>query len=137
MPNILYLPTIILKPVNFFLRFYVGFFSGNNSIPPAAIDRPREVPVDVKLHIIETARKWPLYFSRFYGVIEERDHENVYRIMGISESGIRLVSQNFEDRYEPFCITDHFELEFPSVQFFQYFSIKILKEWCLVFIVAV
>lgn len=64
--------------------------------------------VEIKISVIEAARRWPLYFSRFYNVVEERDSELVNRLLGISESGIRLIARNIGNSEEPVYISDHF-----------------------------
>uniref|UniRef100_F1KSK8 Myosin-XV n=1 Tax=Ascaris suum TaxID=6253 RepID=F1KSK8_ASCSU len=81
----------------------------SNNIPPAALDHPEEIAVEVKMHIIETVRKWPLYFCRLYAVVEERENDSVSRLLGVSESGVRLISRNVESTKEPLSISDHFD----------------------------
>ncbi|VDK50805.1 unnamed protein product [Anisakis simplex] len=80
-----------------------------NNIPPSALDHPEQIAVEVKMQVIQTVRKWPLYFCRLYRVVEERERDGVGRLLGISESGIRLISRNMDSDTEPLCITDHFE----------------------------
>ncbi|KHN72863.1 Unconventional myosin-XV [Toxocara canis] len=81
----------------------------SNNVPPAALDHPEEIAVEVKMHIIETVRKWPLYFCRLYAVVEERENDSVNRLLGVGESGVRLISRNIENTKEPLSISDHFE----------------------------
>jgi hypothetical protein len=65
--------------------------------------------MDCKLQVINTARRWPLYFSRLYAVIEERLNERVFMLLGISETGVRLIARNLENAQDPLIIQDHFE----------------------------
>lgn len=83
--------------------------AGSNDVPPAALNNPTEIPVEIKMHIIYTARRWPLYFCRLYPVTEQRDDSNIYRILGVSESGVRLINTDPNNPTEPLKITDHLE----------------------------
>jgi hypothetical protein len=65
--------------------------------------------MDVKQAVVEAARQWPLYFSRFYEVIEERGNEDVQVLLAVGESGIRICSRNYSSELEPLKIIDHFE----------------------------
>ncbi|VDD88673.1 unnamed protein product [Enterobius vermicularis] len=83
----------------------------DNAVPPEDLDHPERMRVEIKISVIEAARRWPLYFSRFYNVVEERDSELVNRLLGISESGIRLIARNIGNSEEPVYISDHFLYE--------------------------
>ncbi len=73
-----------------------------------------EVPTSVKLHVIEVARRWPLYFSRFYPLVEERERSHggggTLLIVGIGETGVRLLSlekSNHDGGGDVLRIQDH------------------------------
>ncbi|KAI1732086.1 myosin head (motor domain) domain-containing protein [Ditylenchus destructor] len=68
-----------------------------------------EIPTAVKAQLIDAVRKWPLYFCRMYAVIEERPNDRVPLFIGISETGIRLISYNSVNEQDPMIIQDHFE----------------------------
>lgn len=69
-----------------------------------------DIATKVKVQIIEAARKWPLYFCRYYPVIEERPNDRIPLLLGVSETGIRLMSYSTNNtQNEPITIQDHFE----------------------------
>uniref|UniRef100_A0A0N5AY31 SH3 domain-containing protein n=1 Tax=Syphacia muris TaxID=451379 RepID=A0A0N5AY31_9BILA len=101
------------KPNRYRIRQYerdeINKILRDNAVPPDDLDHPKRMPVEIKINVIEAARRWPLYFSRFYNVIEERNNEYVNRLLGISESGVRLIARNLSNADEPLFISDHFE----------------------------
>lgn len=84
-------------------------FLVEHRVPKNSLERPYEIPMDCKLQIINTARRWPLYFSRLYAVVEERMNEHVFMLLGIGETGIRLIARNLDNVQDPLAIQDHFE----------------------------
>ncbi|KAL3095356.1 hypothetical protein niasHS_007455 [Heterodera schachtii] len=83
------------------------------NVPPNALDKPATIPANVKLELIDIVRKWPLYFCRFFPVVEERPSGRFPQLLGISESGIRLISvhssRNVNNEELKMTIQDHFE----------------------------
>lgn len=84
-------------------------FLDNYNVPFTALDCLSEISTKVKIHVIDIVRKWPLYFCRFYTVVEERVIERVHLFVGLSETGIRLISLNVDQIHDPLIIQDHFE----------------------------
>uniref|UniRef100_A0A915CY53 SH3 domain-containing protein n=1 Tax=Ditylenchus dipsaci TaxID=166011 RepID=A0A915CY53_9BILA len=80
-----------------------------HNVPINLLDRLSEIPTNVKTHVINVVRKWPLYFCRLFPVIEERPKDRVHLFLGVSETGIRLISRNVENVQDPMIIQDHFE----------------------------
>ncbi|VDM79107.1 unnamed protein product [Strongylus vulgaris] len=39
-----------------------------SNVPPDMLNRQSEIPLDIKVAVIEAARKWPLYFAQVYEV---------------------------------------------------------------------
>ncbi|KAK6043792.1 SH3 domain protein [Cooperia oncophora] len=81
-----------------------------NNIPPELLNRQAEIPVDVKVAVITAARKWPLYFTQVYEVIEERLDESVSVLLSIGEHGIRLLLHTPLDKEDPLKPQDHLKL---------------------------
>ncbi|KAK6765864.1 hypothetical protein RB195_025653 [Necator americanus] len=79
-----------------------------NNIPPEMLNRQTEIPVDVKVAVIEAARKWPMYFAQVYEVVEERLDESVSVLLSIGEHGIRLSLHTPLDKENPLKPQDHF-----------------------------
>ncbi|KAI1725593.1 variant SH3 domain-containing protein [Ditylenchus destructor] len=82
----------------------------SNSISAHLAQLTNEIPTAVKAQIIDAVRKWPLYFCRMYAVIEERPNDRVPLFIGISETGIRLISYNSANEQDPMIIQDHFDV---------------------------
>ncbi|CAJ0945211.1 unnamed protein product, partial [Mesorhabditis belari] len=80
-----------------------------NRVPPELLGRQDEIPIGVKARVVESARKWPLYFAQIHEVVETRSNENIYLLLGLSETGIRLLVQNPLNKENPLKIQDHFE----------------------------
>uniref|UniRef100_A0A914HC29 Uncharacterized protein n=1 Tax=Globodera rostochiensis TaxID=31243 RepID=A0A914HC29_GLORO len=83
------------------------------NVPPNALNKPSTIPTNVKLELIGIVRKWPLYFCRLFPVVEERPSGRFPQLLGISETGIRLVSvlssQNGNGKEVNMAIQDHFD----------------------------
>ncbi|KAK5964470.1 hypothetical protein GCK32_002933, partial [Trichostrongylus colubriformis] len=79
----------------------------DNNIPPELLNRQAEIPVDVKVAVITAARKWPLYFTQVYEVVEERLDESVSVLLSIGEHGIRLLLHTPLDKENPLKAQDH------------------------------
>uniref|UniRef100_A0A914QT21 Unconventional myosin-XV-like domain-containing protein n=1 Tax=Panagrolaimus davidi TaxID=227884 RepID=A0A914QT21_9BILA len=95
--------------IRHFERDRINSILNKYRVPVESLDKPNEVSIEVKQDIINEARKWPLYFSRMYPVIEERNNERVFMILGISENGIRLMTRNVENVNDPMVPQAHFE----------------------------
>uniref|UniRef100_A0A7I4Z6U8 Myosin motor domain-containing protein n=1 Tax=Haemonchus contortus TaxID=6289 RepID=A0A7I4Z6U8_HAECO len=80
----------------------------SNNIPPELLNRQEEIPVDVKVAVITAARKWPLYFTQVYEVVEERLDESVSVLLSIGEHGIRLLLHTPLEKDNPLKAQDHF-----------------------------
>jgi hypothetical protein len=83
---------------------------GADKKPPSA----SEVPTGVKLEAISIARKWPLYFCRLFPVMEIRGVDKqqlVPVLLGVSETGIRLLELTHRGGTEILSILEHFELK--------------------------
>ncbi|KAL3995180.1 hypothetical protein ACH3XW_24750 [Acanthocheilonema viteae] len=87
----------------------------NYRIPPAVIDNPQLIMMDVKIAVIQYARRWPLYFSVLFPVVDQfmnrvtNEVINAHRILSVHESGLTLLSQDdIEDKIGP-NILDHFK----------------------------
>ncbi|GMT07041.1 hypothetical protein PENTCL1PPCAC_29215 [Pristionchus entomophagus] len=80
-----------------------------HQIHPDQLNRQYEISSDIKIELIMAARKWPLYFNQIFEVIEERATENVFILLAVGESGIRLLVHNPENTQSPLIIQDHFE----------------------------
>ncbi|WKY16951.1 hypothetical protein Q1695_001507 [Nippostrongylus brasiliensis] len=78
-----------------------------NNIPPELLNRQTEIPIDVKVAVISAARKWPLYFTQVYEVVEERLDESVSVLLSIGEHGIRLLLHTPLDKENPLKAQDH------------------------------
>ncbi|KIH68670.1 myTH4 domain protein [Ancylostoma duodenale] len=79
-----------------------------NNIPPEMLNRQSEIPLDVKVAVVEAARKWPLYFAQVYEVVEERLDESVSVLLSIGEHGVRLLLHTPLDKENPLKPQDHF-----------------------------
>ncbi|EPB78933.1 FERM central domain protein [Ancylostoma ceylanicum] len=79
-----------------------------NNIPPDMLNRQSEIPLDVKVAVVEAARKWPLYFAQVYEVVEERLDESVSVLLSIGEHGVRLLLHTPLDKENPLKPQDHF-----------------------------
>jgi hypothetical protein len=82
--------------------------AGHYRVPIDAAHSP-QVPLQLKRTIVDAARQWPLYFSRFYPVVEDRRSEYVAEMLSIGETGIRLVARDYDDVENPLAVLDHFE----------------------------
>uniref|UniRef100_A0A183DKG5 Phosphorylase b kinase regulatory subunit n=1 Tax=Gongylonema pulchrum TaxID=637853 RepID=A0A183DKG5_9BILA len=77
-----------------FERDAVSQILRTNRIPPAALDFPQQVAVDVKLAVIQCARGWPLYFSVIFPVVEQILNKGadevmmVQRLLAVHETGL-------------------------------------------------
>ena len=67
---------------------------------------PFEISMSIKLEIIEIARKWPLYFCRLFPVVQRRFDRLTPILLGISESGIRIITKRDSQNLS---IHDHFK----------------------------
>ncbi|KHJ96970.1 myTH4 domain protein, partial [Oesophagostomum dentatum] len=81
----------------------------SNNIPPDMLNRQSEIPLDIKVAVIEAARKWPLYFAQIYEVVEERLDESVSVLLAIGEHGVRLLLHTPLDKENPLKLQDHFQ----------------------------
>uniref|UniRef100_A0A1I8EDA0 Myosin motor domain-containing protein n=1 Tax=Wuchereria bancrofti TaxID=6293 RepID=A0A1I8EDA0_WUCBA len=69
----------------------------NYRIPPAMVDNPQLLLIDVKIAVIQCARRWPLYFSVQFPVVNQfinrvtNEIVNACRILAIHESGLTYV----------------------------------------------
>ena len=64
----------------------------------------------VRRAVVDTARMWPLYFCRYFPVVEDRHGaEYVAEMMSIGETGIRLLARDYASVEHPLAILDHFE----------------------------
>uniref|UniRef100_A0A914Y6P3 Uncharacterized protein n=1 Tax=Panagrolaimus superbus TaxID=310955 RepID=A0A914Y6P3_9BILA len=95
--------------IRHFERDRINSILNEYRVPVESLDKPNEVSIEVKQDIISEARKWPLYFSRMYPAIEERNNERVFMILGVSENGIRLMTRNIENVNDPMVPQAHFE----------------------------
>ncbi|GMT35451.1 hypothetical protein PFISCL1PPCAC_26748, partial [Pristionchus fissidentatus] len=80
-----------------------------HQIHPEQLNRQYEISTEVKIELIQSARLWPLYFNQIFEVIEERATENVFILLAVGESGIRLLIHNPENIQSPLSVQDHFE----------------------------
>ncbi|GMR61444.1 hypothetical protein PMAYCL1PPCAC_31639 [Pristionchus mayeri] len=80
-----------------------------HQIHPDLLNRQYDIPSEVKVELIEAARKWPLYFNQIFEVVEERATENVFILLAVGETGIRLLVHNHQNAQNPLVIQDHFE----------------------------
>ncbi|CAI5456126.1 unnamed protein product [Caenorhabditis angaria] len=82
-----------------------------NSVPPSDLNDQTKIHPDVKVQIIEKARRWPLYFNQIYEVVEKRPDESIGILLAISEHGIRLVIHTPHDIEHPLKVQDFFPFE--------------------------
>ncbi|KAK0396293.1 hypothetical protein QR680_001659 [Steinernema hermaphroditum] len=80
-----------------------------NGIPPQMLEHPKDIPIEVKMGVIQAARSWPIYFSRLFEVNEERYGGSVPRLISVGETGVRVLVADPLNRIEPYRIQDHFE----------------------------
>ncbi|CAJ0583911.1 unnamed protein product, partial [Mesorhabditis spiculigera] len=83
----------------------------DSKVPPELLARQDEIPVGVKARVVEAARRWPLYFSQIHEVVEMRGNENIYLLLALSETGLRLLVQNPMQKESPLKIQDHFDFD--------------------------
>lgn len=85
---------------NQYLQFkkFINFkIVGNYRIPPALLDNPQLIMIDVKIAVIQCARRWPLYFSVQFPVMDQfinrvtNEVVNTNRILAVHESGLTYV----------------------------------------------
>ncbi|MCP9262373.1 BMA-HUM-4 [Dirofilaria immitis] len=66
----------------------------NYRIPPAALDNPQMIVMDAKIAVIQCARRWPLYFSVQFPVMDRfinritNEVVNARRILSVHETGL-------------------------------------------------
>ncbi|VDN04133.1 unnamed protein product [Thelazia callipaeda] len=71
--------------------------NGNYRIPPSSLDNLQEIPVEVKIAVIQCARQWPLYFSVQFLVLDQHINpltEEIVksrRILAVHETGLTYV----------------------------------------------
>uniref|UniRef100_A0A7E4VMD7 Myosin motor domain-containing protein n=1 Tax=Panagrellus redivivus TaxID=6233 RepID=A0A7E4VMD7_PANRE len=92
-----------------FERERINFILNKHRVPVELLDNPVEVSQPVKIEIINEARKWPLYFSRMYPVVEEWSDSHIPMILGVSETGIRVMTRSPDDLSDPLQAKAHFD----------------------------
>ena len=91
-------------------RWYIAFVPATFGIDlddALVVDR---IPVQVQRAVVNTARQWPLYFCRYFPVVEDRaGSEYVAEMLSIGETGIRLLARDYQSQDHPLAVLDHFE----------------------------
>ncbi|CAG9530060.1 unnamed protein product [Cercopithifilaria johnstoni] len=87
----------------------------NYRIPPDLLDNPQLITMDVKIAVIQYARRWPLYFSVQFPVVDHfinritNEVINARRILSVHESGLTLLNKDVNDDKIELNILDHFK----------------------------
>uniref|UniRef100_A0A915Q1R9 SH3 domain-containing protein n=1 Tax=Setaria digitata TaxID=48799 RepID=A0A915Q1R9_9BILA len=86
----------------------------NYRVPPVALDNPQMIMLDVKIAIIQCARRWPFYFTVQFPVMDQLINRitgelvHVRRTLAIHETGLTVLSQDDSDNKMSLNILDHF-----------------------------
>ncbi|VDM92805.1 unnamed protein product, partial [Litomosoides sigmodontis] len=106
------------KPKNYYIhnseRDAISQILRNYRIPPTMLDNPKLLTMDVKVAVIQCARRWPLYFSVQFPAVQQfmsrvtNEVVNAYRILAVHESGLTLLSQDECGAKIGLNILDHF-----------------------------